>query len=69
MSVLNPLKVVITNYPEGHSEEVSAPNHPQNESMGRRNLPSVQSFILNVMILWKTHQANILDWPQEKKFV
>ncbi|MDH3355429.1 MAG: glutamine--tRNA ligase/YqeY domain fusion protein [Chromatiales bacterium] len=39
MAVLNPLKVVITNYPEGEVEELSAPNHPQNEEMGRRVLP------------------------------
>ena len=39
MAVLNPLKVVITNYPEGQTEELSAPNHPQNEEMGRRVIP------------------------------
>ena len=39
MAVLNPLKIVITNYPEGQSEEISAPIHPQNESMGERTFP------------------------------
>ncbi len=39
MAVLNPLKVVITNYPEGQVEELSAPNHPQQEAMGTRTLP------------------------------
>ncbi len=38
MAVLNPLKVIITNYPEGQVEELSAPNHPQNEAMGSRTL-------------------------------
>ncbi len=36
MAVLNPLKVVITNYPEEQLEAISAPNHPKNESMGAR---------------------------------
>ena len=39
MAVLNPLKVVISNYPEGQTEELAAPNHPQNEEMGRRVIP------------------------------
>ncbi len=38
MAVLNPLKLVIENYPEGASEELSAPNHPQDESMGQRKI-------------------------------
>jgi glutaminyl-tRNA synthetase len=39
MGVLNPLKVVITNYPEGSSEELDAVNNPENESAGRRKVP------------------------------
>jgi glutaminyl-tRNA synthetase len=38
MAVLHPLKLVIENYPEDASEELSAANHPQDESMGTRNL-------------------------------
>ncbi len=38
MAVLHPLKVVITNYPEGQHETLTAPNHPQNEAMGTREL-------------------------------
>ncbi len=38
MAVLNPLKVTLTNYPEGKIEELNAPNHPQNEAMGQRTL-------------------------------
>ncbi len=38
MAVLHPLKVVITNYPEDRTETVTAPNHPQNEDMGTREL-------------------------------
>ena len=39
MAVLNPLKVVITNYPEDESETLSAVNNPENELAGRREVP------------------------------
>ncbi len=39
MGVLDPLKVVITNYPEGEVEILSAKNNPEDDSMGRREVP------------------------------
>ncbi|GGO70201.1 glutamine--tRNA ligase [Bowmanella pacifica] len=39
MAVLDPLKVVIENYPADQVEMLSAPNHPSDESMGQRELP------------------------------
>ena len=39
MAVLNPLKVVITNYPEGRSEYFEAINNPEDADMGTRNVP------------------------------
>ncbi len=36
MGVLDPLKVVITNYPEDKSEEFDAKNNPENEAAGKR---------------------------------
>ena len=39
MAVLNPLKVVITNYPEDQVETLKAVNNPENESDGKRDLP------------------------------
>ena len=39
MGVLNPLKVVITNYPEGQVEEMDAVNNPEDESAGTRKVP------------------------------
>ena len=39
MGVLNPLKVVIENYPEGETEWVEGMNHPQDESFGTRKIP------------------------------
>ncbi len=39
MAVLRPLKVVITNYPEGQTEELDAINNPEDESAGTRKVP------------------------------
>jgi glutaminyl-tRNA synthetase len=39
MAVLDPLKVVITNYPEGETEDLETINNPEDESMGSRNIP------------------------------
>ncbi|KOH45290.1 glutamine--tRNA ligase/YqeY domain fusion protein [Sunxiuqinia dokdonensis] len=39
MGVLNPLKVVITNYPEGQVEMMSAINNPEDPEAGRRDVP------------------------------
>ena len=39
MAVLRPLKVVITNYPEGKTEELDAVNNPEDPSAGTRKVP------------------------------
>lgn len=38
VAVLDPIKLIINNYPEGQEEECFAPNHPQNESRGKRSI-------------------------------
>jgi glutaminyl-tRNA synthetase len=38
MAVINPLKVVIENYPEDKTESLEAPNHPKQPEMGTRNM-------------------------------
>ena len=38
MAVLSPLKLVITNYPEDHEEELDAENNPENASAGSRKI-------------------------------
>ena len=38
MAVLDPVKLVITNYPEGKAEEFEVENHPQNPDMGTRTV-------------------------------
>lgn len=39
MAVLDPLKVVITNYPDEKVEMLEAVNNPEDESMGKRQIP------------------------------
>lgn len=39
MAVLNPLKVTITNYPEGQAEQMEVENNPEDERMGNRLMP------------------------------
>ena len=39
MCVLDPVKVIIDNYPVGQIEEMEAMNHPQNPEMGYRSVP------------------------------
>lgn len=39
MAVLDPLKLIITNYPEGKTEHMETVNNPEDESMGNRTVP------------------------------
>ena len=39
MAVLDPLKLIIDNYPEGQVEELEAPNNLENEELGSRMVP------------------------------
>src|SRR5947207_3549584 len=39
LAVLRPIKVVLTNYPEGKAEELAAVNNPEDPSAGTRNIP------------------------------
>ncbi len=39
MAVLNPLKLIITNYPADRTEEMETINNPEDESMGYRTIP------------------------------
>jgi len=38
MAIINPIKLVIKNYPEGKIESLAAPIHPQKEEMGTRKI-------------------------------
>ncbi len=39
MAVLDPVRIVITNYPEGQTEELEAVNNPEDETAGTRTIP------------------------------
>ncbi|MDA8227099.1 MAG: glutamine--tRNA ligase/YqeY domain fusion protein [Desulfitobacterium hafniense] len=60
MAVLRPLKVVITNYPEGKVEELEAENNPENPEMGTRIIP----FSREVYI----EQDDFMEEPPKKFF-
>ncbi|HKJ43935.1 MAG TPA: glutamine--tRNA ligase/YqeY domain fusion protein [Sunxiuqinia sp.] len=46
MGVLNPLKVVITNYPDGQVEELDAVNNPEDPDAGTRKVPFTKEFYI-----------------------
>ena len=39
VAVLDPVKLIIDNYPEGQTEDCFAPNHPQHPDLGKRAVP------------------------------
>ncbi len=39
MAVLDPIKLIIDNYPEGKTEMLTIENHPENEALGKREVP------------------------------
>ena len=47
MAVLNPLKLVITNLPEGEVQEMTAAAHPSKEEMGERKLPFTREIFID----------------------
>ncbi|PCJ89407.1 MAG: glutamine--tRNA ligase [Flavobacteriales bacterium] len=60
MAVLNPLKVVITNYPENQEEELEAINNPEDESAGKRKI----SFSREIFI----ERSDFMEDPPKKFF-
>ncbi len=60
MAVLRPLKVVITNYPEGRSEELEAINHPDDPSAGSRRIKFSRELYIE--------QDDFMESPPKKFF-
>ena len=60
MAVLNPLKVVITNYPEGQSEELEAINNPEDVSAGTRMVPFSRELYIE--------REDFMEVPEKKFF-
>jgi len=47
MAVLDPLRLVIANYPEDKSETLKASNHPKDEAMGKRNITLTREIFID----------------------
>ncbi|MBU0571703.1 MAG: glutamine--tRNA ligase/YqeY domain fusion protein [Candidatus Omnitrophica bacterium] len=60
MSVLDPVKVVITNYPEGQSEELDAINNPEDPEAGTRKVPFSRELYIE--------RADFMEDPPKKFF-
>lgn len=60
MAILRPLKVVITNYPEGQTEMLEAENNPENPSMGSRKIPFSREIYIE--------QEDFMENPPKKYF-
>lgn len=60
MVVLNPLKVVITNYPEGQVEEMDAVNNPEDTNAGMRKIPFSREIYIE--------QDDFMENPPKKYF-
>ena len=69
LAVLHPIKVILTNYPEGQSETLNAINNPEDPNSGTRKLRSGASFILNVAISWKIRRRSISDYGPAARYV
>ena len=60
MAVLDPLKVVITNYPEGEVEWMEAVNNPEDEAAGTRQVPFSRELYIE--------RADFMENPPKKFF-
>lgn len=60
MAVLHPLKVVITNYPEGKTEMLTAINNPEDENAGTREIPFSRELYIE--------QDDFMENPPKKYF-
>jgi glutaminyl-tRNA synthetase len=60
MTVTEPLKVIITNYPEGESEQLDAVNNPEDESAGSRSIPFARDLYIE--------REDFMEVPEKKFF-
>ncbi|MDR4890353.1 glutamine--tRNA ligase/YqeY domain fusion protein [Fredinandcohnia sp. QZ13] len=60
MGIINPLKVVITNYPEGQVEMLDAEINPENPEMGTRQIPFSREIYIE--------QEDFMENPPKKYF-
>ena len=69
MAVLNPLKLVIDNYPEDQIEYLEAPNNMENPELGSRSVPLEKNYISSRKISWKYRLKNTNVCIREMKYV
>ncbi len=60
MAILDPLKLVITNYPEGQVEMMELENNPENPEMGSRSVPFTRELYIE--------QEDFMEEPVKKFF-
>jgi len=60
MGILDPIKLVLENYPEEQVEEFELPNHPKKEEFGKRTVPFSRE-------LW-IERSDYIDVPPNNKF-
>ena len=61
MVVTDPIKLVITNYPEGKTETLTSEINPRIRTPGCASCPSVVSSTSNATISWKCRRRSISD--------
>jgi glutaminyl-tRNA synthetase len=60
MAVIDPLKIVITNYPEGQTEPLYAENNPNDESQGNREIKFSREIYIE--------KEDFMEFPSKKYF-
>lgn len=60
MTVIDPIKVVLTNYPDGQTEEMTADNNQENEAMGTRSMTFSKHLYID--------RADFMEEPVKKFF-
>ena len=60
MAVLDPVKLIIDNYPEGQTEELEVPNNLENESLGTRKVPFSRELYID--------REDFMEEPPKKYF-
>ncbi len=60
MAVLDPIKVIVDNYPEGEVEWFDVPNNPENEELGSRKVPFSRELYID--------REDFMEEPPKKYF-
>ncbi len=69
MAILDPVKLVIDNYPEGQTEYMEVSNNQENPEMGTRKFHLQKNYILREKTSWRNHLRSTSDYSQVMKCV